>query len=88
MAKKLACRLWKVIDLKREMLRRGWAPSPKAVEASVKKLRELEKIQPVRYGYYELAAACRWRVHRNPRGTSPTSICRPDASRSRTEWVI
>src|SRR5205807_8358411 len=27
-------REWKVVELKREMLRRGWAPSPKAVEAS------------------------------------------------------
>jgi hypothetical protein len=49
-------REWKVIDLKREMLRRGWAPTPKAVEASVKKLRELEQIEPVKYGYYRLAA--------------------------------
>lgn len=49
-------REWKVIDLKREMLRRGWAPTPKAVEASVKKLRELERIEPVRYGFYKLAA--------------------------------
>jgi hypothetical protein len=50
-------REWKVVDLKREMLQRGWAPTPKAVEASVKKLRELGRIESVRYGYYRLAAS-------------------------------
>ena len=37
-------RSWKVVDLKREMLRRGWAPTPKAVEASVKRLRALDRV--------------------------------------------
>lgn len=48
-------REWKVVELKREMLRRGWAPSPKAVEASVAKLRELGRIESPRYGFYRLA---------------------------------
>lgn len=48
-------RAWKVVELKREMLRRGWSPSPKAVEASIKKLRELGKIESVSYGHYKLA---------------------------------
>jgi hypothetical protein len=48
-------RSWKVVELKREMLRRGWAPSPKAVEASVKKLREVGRIESVSYGFYKLA---------------------------------
>jgi hypothetical protein len=49
-------RAWKVVELKREMLRRGWAPSPKAVEASVKRLREQERIvQTSTYGFYKLA---------------------------------
>lgn len=46
---------WKVVEVKREMLRRGWAPSPKAVEASIKRLRELREIVPVSFGYYRLA---------------------------------
>jgi hypothetical protein len=50
-------RTWKVVDLKREMLRRGWAPSPKAVEASVKRLRETEALVPAGYGFYKLPAA-------------------------------
>lgn len=61
---------WKVVDIKREMLRRGWAPTPKAVEASVAKLRMLGRIQPIRYGYYRLApnAASQERpVERKPR---------------------
>jgi hypothetical protein len=48
-------REWKVIDLKREMLRRGWAPTPKAVEASVRRLRETCEIQPTSYGHYRLS---------------------------------
>jgi hypothetical protein len=48
-------RTWKVIDLKREMLRRGWAPTPKAVEASVKRLRAEGKLEPAGYGYYRLS---------------------------------
>ncbi|MFL5964664.1 MAG: hypothetical protein ACJ757_17445 [Gaiellaceae bacterium] len=47
-------RLWKVIDLKRELLRRGWAPTPKAVEASVKRLRGAGKVELVSYGHYRL----------------------------------
>ena len=47
-------REWKVVDLKREMLRRGWAPTPKAVEASVKRLRMTRQIEPRAYGYYKL----------------------------------
>jgi hypothetical protein len=47
--------VWKVVELKREMLRRGWAPTPKAVEASVRKLRELGEVLPAGYGHYRLA---------------------------------
>ena len=46
---------WKVIELKREMLRQGLAPTPKAVEASVKRLREDGRIIPTTYGHYKLA---------------------------------
>lgn len=46
---------WKVIEVKREVLRRGWAPTPKAVEASVKRLRLAGRIHSVRYGHYRLA---------------------------------
>ncbi len=52
-------RLWKVIDLKRELLRRGWAPTPKAVEASVKRLRGAEKIELISYGHYRVREASR-----------------------------
>jgi hypothetical protein len=48
-------REWKVIELKREMLRRGWAPSPKAVEATISRMREAGELEPTRYGYYKLA---------------------------------
>ncbi len=48
-------RVWKVVDLKREVLRRGWAPSPKAVEASVKRLHQLGEVVRVKYAYYRLA---------------------------------
>jgi hypothetical protein len=47
-------RKWKVVDLKQEVLRRGWAPTPKAVEASVKRLRTAGKITNVSYGWYQL----------------------------------
>jgi hypothetical protein len=50
-------RVWKVVDLKQEILKRGWAPSPKAVEGNVKRLRELGHVIPVQYGYYRLAGA-------------------------------
>jgi hypothetical protein len=50
-------RVWKVVELKREMLRRGWAPTPKAVEGSVKRLREAGDLEPVGYGHYKLPAA-------------------------------
>lgn len=49
--------IWKVIELKREMLRRGWAPSPKAVEATLKRMRELGDVICPRYGYYVLRDA-------------------------------
>jgi hypothetical protein len=48
---------WKVVELKTELLRRGWAPTPKAVEASVKRLRREGDLQSPRYGYYKLARA-------------------------------
>jgi hypothetical protein len=48
-------RQWKVVDLKRQLLRRGWAPTPKAVEASVKRLRVAGKVMNVSYGWYQLA---------------------------------
>ena len=47
--------IWKVIELKREILSRGWAPSPKAVEANLKRMREHGEIVCPRYGYYKLA---------------------------------
>jgi hypothetical protein len=46
---------WKVVDIKREMLRRGWAATPKAVEASVKRLRQLGRVVGTSYGHYRLA---------------------------------
>jgi hypothetical protein len=48
-------RRWKVVDVKREMLRRGWAPSPKAVEASIRRLRIDGDLIPAGYGHYKLA---------------------------------
>lgn len=48
-------KLWKVVDVKREMLRRGWAPTPKAVEASLARLRERGEVRSPSYGYYQLA---------------------------------
>ncbi|MDP9308358.1 MAG: hypothetical protein M3P15_08620 [Actinomycetota bacterium] len=48
-------RIWKVVELKREILARGWAPSPKAVEANLKRMRELGDVECPRYGYYRLA---------------------------------
>lgn len=47
-------RVWKVVELKREMLRRGWAPTPKAVEASIKRLRDDGTLVQVSYGHYRL----------------------------------
>lgn len=51
-----ADRAWKVVEVKREMLRRGWATTPKAVEASIKRLRESGQLVPVGYGFYKLPA--------------------------------
>ena len=50
-------REWKVIELKRELLRRGWAPTPKAVEATISRMREAGELQPSRYGHYMVAGA-------------------------------
>ena len=50
-------RTWKVVDVKREMLRRGWATTPKAVEASIKRLRANGALLPDGYGFYRLATA-------------------------------
>ena len=50
-------RVWKVVEIKKEMLRRGWAPTPKAVEASVSRLRETGELTPVGYGFYKLPPA-------------------------------
>lgn len=50
-------RVWKVIELKREILGRGWAPSPKSVEANLKRMREVGDVICPRYGYYKLAPA-------------------------------
>ena len=52
-------KIWKVIELKREILRRGWAPTPKAVEANLKRMRELHEVESPRYGYYRLADTTR-----------------------------
>ena len=49
--------LWKVVSVKREMLRRGWAPSPKAVEATLKRLRSDGLIESPRYGFYRVCAS-------------------------------
>jgi hypothetical protein len=46
---------WKVVEVKRQMLRRGWAPSPKAVEATIAGMRALGLIEPAGYGFYKLA---------------------------------
>jgi hypothetical protein len=50
-------RIWKVIELKREILGRGWAPTPKAVEAALKRMRNLGEVVCPRYGYYKLPGA-------------------------------
>jgi hypothetical protein len=47
--------IWKVIELKREILGRGWSPSPKAVEANLKRMRKTGEVFSPRYGYYKLA---------------------------------
>lgn len=47
---------WKVVEVKREMLKRGWAPSPKAVEASIAALRDAGQLEPAGYGYYKIPA--------------------------------
>lgn len=52
-------RTWKVIELKREILGRGWAPSPKAVEANLKRMRAGGEVVCPRYGFYRLAASGR-----------------------------
>lgn len=52
-------KIWKVIELKREILRRGWAPTPKAVEANLKRMRELGEVESPRYGYYRLVEDAR-----------------------------
>jgi hypothetical protein len=49
-------RVWKVVDVKREMLRRGWAPTPKAVEATIAGMRTAGLLEPVGYGHYKLAS--------------------------------
>jgi hypothetical protein len=48
---------WKVIELKREILGRGWSPSPKAVEANLKRIRKTGEVTCPRYGYYKLVPA-------------------------------
>jgi hypothetical protein len=48
--------VWKVVEVKREMLKRGWAPTPKAVEASIAALREAGQLQPAGYGHYAIPA--------------------------------
>ncbi len=48
-------RVWKVVEVKREVLRRGWAPNPKSVEASIKRLRLDGEVEAVSYGHYRLA---------------------------------
>jgi hypothetical protein len=64
-------RLWKVVDLKQELLRRGWAPTPKAVEASVKRLRQDGKVESPQYGYYQLVARSRANEAESRRGMRP-----------------
>ncbi len=48
-------RVWKVVDVKREMLKRGWAPTPKAVEATIAGMRTAGLLEPAGYGHYKLA---------------------------------
>lgn len=47
-------RTWKVIELKRVLLRRGWAATPKAVEATIKRLRVEGAVISPAYGLYRL----------------------------------
>lgn len=49
--------VWKVVEVKREMLKRGWAPTPKAVEASIAALRDAGELEPAGYGHYKIPAA-------------------------------
>jgi hypothetical protein len=53
-------KVWKVVEVKREMLRRGWAPNPKSVEASVKRLRQDGELEAVSYGHYRLAGQAKF----------------------------
>lgn len=48
---------WKVVEVKREMLKRGWASTPKAVEASIAALRDAGELKPAGYGYYKVIPA-------------------------------
>jgi hypothetical protein len=48
-------RVWKVVEVKREMLKRGWAPTPKAVEATIAGMRTAGLLEPAGYGHYTLA---------------------------------
>jgi hypothetical protein len=52
-------RVWKVVDVKREMLKRGWAPTPKAVEATISGMRAARLLEPAGYGHYKLAPEAR-----------------------------
>lgn len=66
--------VWKVIELKRELLSRGWAPTPKAVEANLKRMRELGEVVCPRYGYYKLADSSA----AMPKTAAPTDVHRQD----------
>jgi hypothetical protein len=48
-------RTWKVVELKRELLERGWARTPKAVEANIKRLRLAGDVISPSYGFYRLS---------------------------------
>ena len=47
-------RVWKVVELKREVLLRGWAPSPKAVEGTVRRMDRLGELERSSYGHYRM----------------------------------
>ena len=69
-------RTWRVIELKREILGRGWAPSPKAVEANLKRMREAGEVICPRYGYYKLAP-----IDAEREAALPTGLhCKEDAA--------
>lgn len=50
-------RLWRLVDIRRDLLARGWARSPKAVDAAAKRLLQQGLIEKAEYGVYRLPAS-------------------------------